>query len=117
MKYKNGTLLTWHSWGNTYYGFVIGTCSYDNHDEDNAYVMRYVFSEDSEVPRRPYAIVEMDGVELVADWPEDFVVGGHWSRTPEDRCEQWALSKSKKTGHLLIIPLKEESVVDQQSEE
>jgi hypothetical protein len=106
MKYKNGTLLTWHSFGDTYYGFVIGTCSYDNHGEDNAYVMRYVFKDISNGPRRPYAIVDINAVELVKDWPEDFFVTDHWSRTPPDRCDEWSLSKDENTGHFLIVPLK-----------
>lgn len=104
MQYKNGTLLTWHSGGSTYYGFVVGTCSYDNCGKDNAYVARYVFKDNFDAPRHPYTVVDMTVVELVKDWPDKFYIGGHWSRSPEDRCDEWNLQY--EDGKIMILPVK-----------
>jgi len=103
--YQKGTLLKFSSGGSTYTGFVIGTCSYDNAGEDNAYVIRYVFVDES--PRKPYTIVAMDEVELVRKFPANFHVGGDWSATPEDRCKEWKLLKDK---HLLVVPCESKMV-------
>ncbi len=106
MRYKNGTLLQWWSGGNCYYGFVIGTCSYDNCGDDNAYVTRYVWKMDGDAPRHPFTIVAMDAVELVTDWPEDYYIADGWSRTPDDRCKLWSL-QDFEDGILMIVPSKE----------
>src|ERR1043166_621111 len=86
-----GTLVRWHSLGSTYRGFIIGTCSYDLAGDDNAYVVRYVWRGGDDGPASPYAVVAIDAVELADDWLKGrmFVVGGNWSATPADRCEQW----------------------------
>ncbi len=106
--YERGTLLTWSSGGSTYTGFVVGTCSYDNCGEDNAYVMRYVIKEGNDPPRHPFAIARMDWVKPVKEFPEDFSIGDHWSATPDDRCEEW---KVEERGDLLfIVPVQEAAV-------
>jgi hypothetical protein len=102
---KNGTLVTYTSMGSRYHGFIIGTCSYDGAESDNAYVVRYVWPPDGEQPRRPFAIVKLGAVELVKKFSEDFSVGGHWSRTPDDRCDEWTLEKDGETGNLVIKPI------------
>lgn len=99
---KNGTLIKFSSFGNSYKGFIIGVCSYDNLEENNAYVVRYVWVNYDEMPRKPYTIVRFDAVELVMDFPEDFQVGGHWSATPQDRCDEWLLVKTETC--LFIVP-------------
>ena len=111
MIYSKGTLLHWWSGGNPYYGMVVGTCSYDNCGEDNAYVMRYVMKE-HDPPRRPYAIVDMKSVEAVGEWPEDFYISGHWSASPDDRCEEWVVKKDDATGLLMIVPQQEQSLAE-----
>lgn len=103
MRYKNGTLIEWCSGGSCYYGVVIGTCSYDNCGEDNAYVARYVWKINGDSPRHPFGIVSMDAVELVKDWPENFYIADGWSRTPDDRCKSWVLQESED-GTLMIVP-------------
>ena len=107
--FQNGTLLQWSSMGNSYTGFVVGICSYDNCGEDNAYVIRYVTRKDDgavAIPHHPFAITSIERVELVTDWDEDFNVCGHWSATPDDRCELWELTVDKATGNLMITPQK-----------
>lgn len=101
----NGTLVSFYSGGSGYTGFIIGTCSYDNAGPDNAYVVRYVWKEEDDSPRKPYSIVAMKDTELVDNFPESFVVGGHWSATPEDRCDEWVLKW--EDGRLMIIPVEE----------
>jgi hypothetical protein len=66
--------------------------------------MRYVWTNDGEAPRRPYTIVGKDEVKPVTNWPENFAVGDHWSRTPDDRCDTWEVIKDEETKHLLIVP-------------
>lgn len=101
---KRNTLIVFHSMGSTYHGFIIGTCGYDGGD-DNAYVVRYVFKDQWEgQPRRPYAIVDLKRAEPVKEYPEDFLVCGYWSATPDDRTEKWDLQKDPETGNLLVMP-------------
>ena len=106
--FPNGTLVKWNSWGNTYRGMIVGTCSYDNCGKDNAYVCRYVWKPDYETPRHPFAIVDMKAVEVYGkdddEWPEDFYIGDHWSRTPPDRCKEWERVK-QNDGSYLIVPI------------
>ena len=103
---KNGTVIE----AGDVWGVIIGTCSYDNNGPDNAYVVRYVWGEkawEPRRPRRPYAIIEMKNVSLVdaEEFPEDFYIGGPWSSTPEDRCDEWERVTDPETGNVLIVPL------------
>jgi hypothetical protein len=98
--FERGTLVRFHSGSSEYVGFVIGTCSYDNGGPDNAYVVRYVFT--GSPPHKPYTIVAADAVEVVADFPENFNVGGHWSATPKDRADEWVLKR--ESGRILVVP-------------
>ena len=98
----NGTLVRWHSGGNTMHGFVVGTCSYDLAGDDNAYVCRYAMRPGDESPRRPYAVVDVKSVEPVTDWPKDFFVGGHWGASPQDRVDEWDTCKDE-SGHVIVV--------------
>jgi hypothetical protein len=100
--FQNGTLISFSSIGNSYKGFIVGTCSYDNAGEDNAYVVRYVFPEDGESPRKPYTIVEMRLASAVVDFPDNFFVAGNWSASPVDRCPAWKLNREGK--YLFVVP-------------
>lgn len=102
---KNGTLVEFHSGGNTYFGLVIGTCSYDNLSEDNAYAIRYVWIDNYLTPRRPYTIAAMDSVRTVKEFPEDFYIGAGWQCTPDDRCDEWIRVIDPQTENILIIPV------------
>ncbi len=91
-----GTLIVFNSGGSTYTGVIIGTCSYDLAGPDNAYVVRYVWPEDGDVPRKPYTIADASQVYLVTKFPEDFTIGGGYSATPDDRLkneEEWMVEK------------------------
>jgi hypothetical protein len=102
---KNGTLVRFNSWGSTYNGFIVGECSYDNCGENNGYVVRYVWRINDEAPRKPYTIVDKESVKPVEEFPEDFLVGDHWSKTPADRCTEWELKKDESTNYLMVVPL------------
>ena len=102
--HKRGTLIEFSSYGSSYTGFVIGTCSYDNNGPDNAYVVRYVWT-DGDAPRKPYTIVAADSAKPMKDYPEDFLVGSHWSCTPRDRCVEWVLQRDEETNNLLIVAI------------
>ena len=100
---KKGTLVEFHSWGNTYRGFIVGTCCYDLYGEDNGYVVRYVWRKQDDAPRKPYTIVGVKRVEPIKDFPEDFYIGDHYSATPDDRCNDWGWVRDEETGHLIVV--------------
>ena len=101
MDYPKGTVVAFSSMGISYNGFIIGTCSYDNAGSDNAYVIRYIAAADGDQPRKPYTIVDKTRVSPVLEYQEAFLVAGHWSATPDDRCDEWEI-KTTSDGWLKV---------------
>ena len=91
-KLPKGTLVQWASThGVQMQGFILGYCPYDGGKEDNAYVVRYIFDKNADAPRHPFTIVDMNAVEPAKKAPEQFLVCGHFGRTPDDRGTQWRI--------------------------